>query len=270
MIRKFERSMPRTDFLINSDNVISVTTDAIMYLIALMRNHKESRRRLYSIRGNYPIDAEAKRVYMESGFLRFVRSKERILPDNNSKMSIVSGRRSDTKSAKLICQFVVEKLIVPRSYIKGLYEVIIEMMSNVYYHAYNEEDTMIPEWYMYAEYEENKVKILFLDTGLGIGKTVKKHSIYEKIVNRVGKGIESKLIKSALDGEFRTKTQKNNHGKGLPSIKEFALDEKVEEFHVISGKGHCWTNHSEKIYTQELKQGICGTVYSFVIKKMEV
>lgn len=269
IMNKFKSAIPRSDFLIEARNVSKVTTDAIMYLIALMRNHKESRRRLYSFHGTYPDNDKARMVFIESGLLKFVKSKSKNLPQNSSKMSIVCGRNSDGVLAKQICLFVADKLNVSNVYVKDLYEVIIEMMSNVYYHAYNEEDTMIPEWYMYAECNGNDVKFLFLDTGIGIGKTVKKHSLYEKVVNKIGIGSESKLIKSALDGDFRTQTGKTNHGKGLPSIKEYACSDKVADFHVMSGKGHCWFDNEGHIYTEELKYNISGTIYSFIIKMEE-
>lgn len=272
VMNQLKNSIPRSDFLIDAKHVSEVSTDAIMYLIALMRNYKESRRRLYSFHGTYPINEDAKKVFTESGLLKFVISKSKKLPENNSKMTILCGDNSNANLAKSICEFVANKLNMSNSYVKGLYEVVVEMMSNVFYHAYNDdEDSMIPEWYMYAEHIDDKVKFLFLDTGLGIGKTVKKNNLYEKIVNKIGIGSESKLIKSALDGEFRTQTGKVNHGKGLPSIKEFAFNDKIEDFHIMSGKGHCWlTNNFDDFQIEELKNNICGTIYSFTIKNAEV
>lgn len=272
IISKFRQAQPKSSFLIESSSVEEVTTDAIMYMIALMKNHKDSRKKLYSFYGTYPINANAKKIYMESGLLKFVKSRSRRLPENNSKMAIMCGNNSNALLAKQICEFVSNKLNVSNIYVKELYEVVIEMMSNVYYHAYNDvEDSMIPEWYMYAEHDNEQVKFLFLDTGFGIGKTVKKHSLYEKVVSKIGIGSESKLILSALDGEFRTQTGKLNHGRGLPSIKEFACGNKIDNFHIISGKGHCWlANDYNEFCGEELKNNILGTIYSFTIKKTEV
>ena len=250
-----------------------VTTDAIMYLIALMRNYKIAKKRMYSFQGTYPVDEEAKRVYTESGLLKFVKSKSKQLPANSSKMAIMCGTNNDSTSAGKMCDFVVEKIGETRAYVKELYNVIIEMMSNVYYHAYNDnsDEKMIPEWYMYAEYdEEDSIKFLFLDTGLGIGKTVKKHTLYEKVTAKIGAGSEARLIKSALSGDFRTQTGKSNHGKGLPYINDFAFSEKVKDFHIISGKGHCWLfDQDVEFHSEDLKNKINGTVYCFTLKKVE-
>lgn len=268
MVEKIKKAFPSSTFLIESKDVIMVTTDVIMYLIALMRNYKVCRKRMYSFYGTYPDDKMARQVYIESGFLKFVKSRSKKLPENNSKMSIMSGKKNDAVSAGAMCNFVSEKLGVPRDYSRKLYETIIEMMSNVYYHAYNdEEDEMVPAWYMYAEFDGAAIKFVFLDTGLGIGKTVTKNSLYEKVVSRIGIENESKLIKSALDGAFRTQTREINHGKGLPLINDFAHSEKVSNFHLLSGKGHCWFDEKNDIFhTQDLRNKINGTIYIFTFK----
>lgn len=268
MVEKIEKAFPSSIFLIQSKDVISVTTDVIMYLIALMRNYKVCRKRMYSFYGTYPDDKLARQVYIESGFLKFVKSRSKKLPENNSKMSIMSGKKNDAASAGVMCKFVSEKLGVPREYSRKLYETIIEMMSNVYYHAYNDdEDEMVPAWYMYAEFEDGKIKFVFLDTGLGIGKTVMRNSLFEKVVSRIGIENESKLIKSALDGVFRTQTREINHGKGLPLINDFAHSEKVSNFHILSGKGHCWLDEKNDVFhAQDVRNKINGTIYIFTFK----
>lgn len=270
-MNKFKNSMIKSEFLFDANNVKKATTDAIMYLIALMRNYKETKKRKYNFYGNYPQDENAKKVFLESGFLNFVRSKNYKLPENSSKMEIVSGKNSDASSAGNICGFVANKLNLTRMDTINLYEVIIEMMSNVYYHAYNDSETnMVPEWYMYAEYNSNKVKFLFLDTGMGIAKTVQKHTLYEKVVSKIGFASESKLISSALNGDFRTQTLQENHGKGLPFIREFANSKRIKEFNIISGKGYCKIEENGNIITEDLKNNVCGTIYSFWISKEEL
>lgn len=269
-MNKFKRSMPESLFLFDAKNVENATTDAIMYLIALMRNYKETKIKKYNFFGNYPENENAKNVFLESGFLKFVKSTTHKLPENTSKMEILSGNNTDANSAGRMCSFVANKLELKKASINKLYEVIIEMMSNVYYHAYNDNETnMVPEWYMYAEHKEGKVKFLFLDTGLGIGNTVQKHSLYEKVANRIGFGSESRFIKSALNGDFRTQTQKPNHGKGLPFIKEFASSNNIDEFNIISGKGHCMISDSGNIEIDDLQNNVFGTIYSFWISKEE-
>lgn len=270
--KQLNTSALNSKFLIDSIKVNFVTTDVLMYLIALMRNFKTCRLRMYSFYGNYPKELEAQQVYIESGFLKFVKSKSKSLPENSEKMAIISGKRNDAVSAGRICQFVCDKFKVGKGYTKDLYDTLIEMMSNVFYHAYNEErDIMIPEWYMYAEYKDNKIDFVFLDTGVGIARTVRKHSLYEKVISKIGVASEARLIKSALDGDFRTQTGERNHGKGLPHIAKFAHDDKVDCFHILSGKGYClYVAGQHGFLTKELKDRINGTIYCFTFKKVEV
>ena len=77
-------------------------------------------------------------------------------------------------------------------------------MSNVYFHAYTNDELMKPVWYMYAEYTNNCVRFIFVDTGMSIARTVRRNSIYEKVVKKLNIDNDSKLIKSAFDGAFRT------------------------------------------------------------------
>lgn len=267
-LKSLNRYMYKSTILMNLNNVEEVSADAIMYLIAIIRNYKTAKIRLFSFCGNYPNNAIARNVFVESGFLSFVNSNSKKLPSNSKKQTIVSGRKSDSRTAGIFCDFVCQKLNMPKSYTNKLFEIIIEMMSNVVYHAYKNDDEMIPEWYIYAEYIENEIRFLFLDTGLGIAKTVQKHSLYEKVINKFGILSESELIKSAFEGEFRTQTGEYNHGKGMPYIKEFAFRNQVKDFHVISGKGHCWINYDEPyIYCKDIPTKLNGTIYSFSFVK---
>ena len=257
----------RKRFILDSRKVTLVTTDVIMYLIALMRNVRANRINQYTFIGYYPNDKNAKKIYEESGLNNFVKSKSRRLPPNSEKMQIISGKNNSAIDAKKMCEFVMQKLSVNRLYTQELYGLLIEMMSNVYYHAYTNDELMKPEWYMYAEHVDNCVRFVFVDTGMGIARTVKRNSIYEKVVAKLKCDNDSKLIKSAFDGAFRTSTGQTNRGRGLPSFKEFAQSRKCKDFRVISGSGFCKISDDKKqLERLELKNKIYGTIYIFTFK----
>lgn len=268
-IDELERGGFRKQFELNLQDVKFVTTDVVMYLIAIMRNVKVNARRQYSFKGYYPGIGEVRKTFEESGFLKFVKSKSKRLPPNTEKLQIICGKRSLGEDARRICDFVMDKFSKDRIYTQKLYSVLIEMMSNVYFHAYTNDDIMKPMWYMYAEYTGEEIEVMFLDTGMGIANTVQKHGMYEKVVRRFGSSLvtDSKLIVSALNGEFRTKTEKENRGKGLPMIKEFALSDICQKFSVLSGKGYCKIGNglNNKIESTDIKNGIYGTIYMFRI-----
>ena len=62
-----------------------------------------------------------------------------------------------------------------------------------------------------------------------------------------------------MDGEFRTQTGKPNRGKGLPSINDLAHNNKIKDFHIISGGGHCWINENGVFECGDLSNKIVVT-----------
>lgn len=256
-------------YVFDSMDVTEVTTDVIIYLIALMKNVRFNKRRLYSFHGNEPKNEEARKVYRESGFYSFVKARSRELPNNTNKMKIVSGKNNEVSEAKKMCTFVQEKFSQNKKYTQNIYTILVEMMSNVYYHAYYKDELMNPVWYMYAEYKNGKINFVFIDTGMGIAKTVRKNSLFEKAIANLGVVTDSKLIMSALNGEFRTSSGEPNRGKGLPSINDFAKSEICKEFCVISGGGCCRIDENNNWLISDLNKKIYGTIYMFSIENKE-
>lgn len=273
VINHMKESVFDTKYVFDCSEVKEVTADAVMYLLALIRNERTSKKRNYFFSGIYPSDKEARKIFLESGFTKFVRSNSRPIAVNNEKFQIVQGTRNSPSDAGKICKFVNEKFHTSNVYTHDLYSVIIELMSNVYYHAYNNDDVMVQNWYLYAEYQQNEIQIVFLDTGTGIPKTVKKNNFFEKINAKLSKdnGLlkDYKLISSSLNGEFRTQTMKENHGKGLPCVKEFVTSEKCKSFFVFSGKGCCKLNKEKQIKGYDSQNNLFGTIYTLTLKKME-
>ena len=121
---------------------------------------------------------------------------------------------------------------------------------------------MYPCWYMYAEYSENKIRLIFLDTGLGIATTVKKKYFFEKYIKK-----DSELIESAFMGEFRTETQKEHRGLGLPALKEYAEKGYFKSFFVLSGKGGYKYQGNGMFSRLDIENKIYGTIYVIDLEK---
>lgn len=254
----------RKRFFFDASIVEDVTTDVVLYIIAVIKNIKINRLRQYTFAGNLPQNNEAARVYNESGLYKYVRSKKQELPANNSKMQIASGKKTDGVLASQICKFVMEKFGITQRNTQYVYKTIIEMMSNAVHHAYDntQEEIMYPCWYMYAEYSENKIRLIFLDTGLGIATTVKKKYFFEKYIKK-----DSELIESAFMGEFRTETQKEHRGLGLPALKEYAEKGYFKSFFVLSGKGGYKYQGNGMFSRLDIENKIYGTIYVIDLEK---
>lgn len=262
-IAEIKKERKKNVFFINSYNVKYVTVDALIYLIAVMKNIKIIVQMMYTFKGNLPKNNDASMLYKESGFISYFKSKMNKLPKSTEKMQIKSGKKNDPETAREFCEFVMEKLSKERKDILDLQKVLIELMSNVYHHAYNKDELMHKYWYMYAECNGGIVRFVFADTGAGIASTVRKNFI-EKIGMKFGiKKTDGELIESTLNGDFRTETEERNRGNGLSGVKKMVSGEMFRNFTIISGKGFCKIDSDGLIIKSNCNNTIYGTIYTF-------
>ena len=264
------RKQPQgTSFFIDSKGVKKVTVDALIYLIAILENNSINRFKRFSYAGNYPDNPEANRVYQESGFNAYVESKRKRLPKSNDKMQIIGNAKNESTLTKPFCDFVIRNLGKTRVDVIPLQSIFVELMSNVYHHAYSNETFMKKCWYMYAELIDDGIRFVFVDTGQGIARTVKK-KLHERVGNALGIGsTDSKLIESAFNGDYRSQTNNPNRGNGLLRVKNMASNSLFDSFEVYSGHGKvCLQNGSNTdiLHTEDFKNSIYGTLYTFIIK----
>lgn len=255
----------KSHFFIDSKHIESVTVDALIYLISIMQNVKRIRLMKHSISGNLPLNESIKQIYIESGFMSYVQSNLPRLPSSTAKMKIVSGTNNEPTVASTFCKFVGNRLNKTKRETRPLYAVLVELLSNVYYHAYNDENTMLKHWYIYAEHIGSRVRFVFVDTGAGIPQTV-SITWQEKIARlfKTATATDADLIDSALMGEFRTQTQETHRGNGLDSVRINVQTGLFENFAVLSGKGCCKISGPNKIWEKvNYNKKIYGTIYIF-------
>ncbi len=267
--KELERKEQGKTFFVDSSKVEQVTADALIYLIAILENEQLNKKMRYIFTGNYPDNGEAKKVYAESGFNDYVESKMRKLPKSTDKMCIISGTRNQSKTARDLCDFLIRTLGKNRVQIQPMQRILIELMSNVYYHAYEKNSFMAKKWYLYAEHIGEKVNCIFVDTGKGIARTVRKN-FKEKIERLFGVGTkDSELIESAFRGEFRTQTGEGHRGNGLSSVKKNAKNALFEGFEVVSGHGRCAYPNDQDAVSREATNYpamLYGTLYTFTLR----
>ena len=258
-----------TQFYIDSKEVESATVDALMYLIAILQNDTVNNYMNYSFAGNYPLNEKASKVYAESGFNDYVFSKMRKLPHSTDKMRIICGKDNSPTAAKELSDFVMTNLCKTRKDIQPIQKVLIELMSNVFHHAYEKNGFMAKKWYMYAEHVDDYIRCVFVDTGFGIAKTARKN-FKEKIRLTLGMKVDDAgIIKSIFDGDFRTATNKTYRGNGLSAVRENVNSAIFEKFEVFSGRGRVIipkSDESRMIISMCYENMLYGTLYQFVIK----
>lgn len=265
IIEQMARKRYKQLFFIDSSEVKEVTTDALVYILALLYNIKLNAVAKYSFKGNLPKDKNAQKVYNESGFMNYVKTRRAVMPCPSDKVQILTGRKTDPNIAKQICDFVNQKFNTSCIFTIDLYKTLIELMSNTVHHAYNCNGIMVPYWYLYSIDKGDSIQFTFIDTGEGIPNTVKK-----KILERLpfGKVDDSTLIHSAFLGESRTETGLYNRGHGLPALYEKVKAGKLKEFFVLSGCGCCKSviiDGEIELQKLDFQKEIIGTIFQFEI-----
>lgn len=261
MIKDIEKNNFK-NFFIDISKIEILTTDALMYLLAILKNIKGNFHGTFA--GNTPNNEKVKRQFIESGFYRHVQHRKDIkLYSTSDNIKISNGHLCDTNIAKQISDFVAKKASVSITKCQFLYIMIIELMSNTHKHAYNNNNSLFPQWYCYVEYIYNDIiRFTFMDTGAGIPSTVRKNFM-ERIDLLKIRG-EDRYVISALNGEFRTSTGHAYRGKGLPKIREFCTYEKIHNLRIITNGADVSVmpdGYSSKIINTPLQ----GTLYHWEI-----
>lgn len=266
--KDIECAKKRTQFFIDSSHVKNVTVDALIYLLATMENNRQINiKNQYTYLGNFPNHDGAKKVYQESGFTKYVEARNKTLPTNTEKKRIIRGFQNDPNVAAQFCEFVIEKLGKHRKETMPLFIIFIELMSNVFHHAYGE--NFVKHWYIYAEHIDDYVRFVFVDTGMGIAKTVRRN-FKEKVRALFGLNVkDGDLLSSTFSGDFRTQTNEGYRGNGLSTVRQRVYTGPFKQFEAISGSGKCLIgidgNKHEYLLSYNYDNAIHGTLYTFDI-----
>lgn len=268
IIYVIEQKKLRQEFYLDASKISLVTTDALIYMIAVIYNIKANRVFSYSFTGNLPMNKEAKDVFEKSGYLNYFKIKRLQMPDSNEHIQIVSGKSVETDIAKRICDFVMEKLHTDRKHTKIIYATLVELMSNTAKHAYQKDNKkMVACWYLYAMHTNNKIIFSFVDTGEGIPNTIKK-KVWERISSNI---TDAKMIEISLTESGRSETGLQNRGRGLPNLFMHVKKKELRDFFVLSGNGSCIYKEEEgKLYLENYNSKLYGTIFSFSINMEEM
>lgn len=121
---------------------------------------------------------------------------------------------------------------------------------------------------MYAEHIGKCVRFVFVDTGAGIARTVRRN-FGEIIRGLFGTVKDGDLLMSTFKGDFRTSTQQPNRGNGLQTVKMKVQKGPFTKFDVISGHGKCSIDASDcnqdSLMSVNYEETIYGTLYTFEV-----
>lgn len=250
-----------------------ISSDAIMYIIALITNAKKINECSIRCSGNLPTDPKARDTLEMSGFYKFVQHKNSPVSSVNDRLQISSGKDIDSPLVGAICEYVQKVSGTPCD-TNGLYSIIIELMTNTAQHAYHsEDDIMDNNWYIFAQNSKDYIRFVFLDTGVGIPKTIKKRlgerfrGLVDELTAYNAYNGDASYIESALKGEERTETNQPYRGQGLPEVYEVACGERISEMLVMSGRGKCRIGADGLISNYSLSTEFVGTLFTWKFMK---
>lgn len=239
-----------------------ITVDAVMYLIALVNNVKRVSAFNIPCAGNVPDNAEARNVITRVGFYQHVSSVHtRAEMMDDKQVKITKGKDANGLLSSQVVDFVRRTGGSHMEGTKRLYPMLIELMTNTAQHAYNEKSIMAKNWYVFAENEGSRIRVVFLDTGEGIPSTIRKN-FFEVLKSKIIDS-DAQFIASALRGEFRSETKESHRGRGLPEIRTDVEEAMIAEMQIISGRGHCKLTPGNEIETTALKEDLKGTLFSW-------
>lgn len=248
-----------------------ITIDALMYLIAIMKNSNPFSRFVKGYRGDYPKEHAAYRLFVQSGFLNFVKSSLRPIKPDTSCVQIFYDTRSDIKAPARISDFLTEKTGIAQCRFSYLYNMIMELETNTGEHAYTRGKNTFENknWYAYADESEDAFRFTFLDTGKGMGNTMRR--MWHEYLPFCSNDVER--IISAFSGELmRSSTGRTTRGKGLPKIKSYADSGVITRLTVVTNKAFCHIDDTRdhKMSGIKLENSLRGTLYYWEIPKSKL
>jgi hypothetical protein len=245
-------------------DISRLTPEVIPLLISHLRDPNFNRS--LAIHGNAPSNNKFQKIFTESGFYSYVRSRTKFQASDLSLMHNESNVKVKPDLAGKAVEMIMNHGKYGEDYIEPIYNIFIELMSNTHSHA-NLNKFGISKWWLYAYVnEDNKtIDISFTDLGVGIFKSV----IVKSYLKRIGRSLKmvdnSTLVKDLLDGKIQSRIEKDREirGKGIPQILEYSHLDCFKQFYLITNdmKIDFKTRASTK-----LKESLHGTFYFIQLK----
>jgi len=193
-----------------------ITTEAIAALTA-----KLSSMRSTTVRGNLPVDNCARQVLLQSGFFEHVRSVTPLPQGQLGKIKERNSKQVEATTARELIECGVSQAfgnLIKSDATRATYMALIELMGNTHNHASGKRLEVEPWWATaYGDAVRKRVCYSFLDTGVGIFKSVKM-SPFQRTFRKLGFGNNAQLLKEILAGLIESRTGLPYRGKGLPTI----------------------------------------------------
>src|SRR6266436_2020579 len=232
--------LPEFAFIAKNNNlnldlrgITHITADAITALIAAIQALGQTR----IVRGSIPDDPETRDILIQSGFFEHVRSRHALPPQKKGRISRQESKLVEPLIAKELIHIGTEAIHGTPQRCHGAYRALIECMSNTHNHAAGKHGKfgVREKWYstVYADIQQRRVCYTFLDTGVGIFRSVRIGGI-RKAYRLLNIQDNCDILKDILQGKVESSTGYPYRGKGLPSIYRLSLQGGIKSLILVS------------------------------------
>ncbi len=205
--------------------VLVLTPDAIAVLVARLKDRQFTHG--MGISGNEPDDPGLRALFVDSGFYEFVTRTG--TPGTSAGAGKIKRKRSnvvESRSAKALKDFASNSLSGSPQKWFAVQRTLVECMSNTKAHA-GDPSVATPWWAcVYADPARRVAQFSFVDTGVGIFKSVKVRGL-QGVLRALGITDNSpQILRRLVYGQIESSTGKRYRGKGIPEMRIDLLDRK--------------------------------------------
>jgi len=215
---------------------------------------------------NYPSDEVVEQMLQSVGILEKLGLPERVTVSREevTRWYHFKGESADASQMTPFMQVAKERLGEADQ--SALYDSIVEAITNVTHHAYDDDEQK--RWWMFASLTKTEVFVSIYDAGRSIpGTLLEKPGVRDQIKSWCWgkKKRDSRMLHAAMGGKSRTKLC--YRGKGLPEMLESTMNMIGSSLAIYSRRGLvlCDSGADREVRT-ELTEPVDGTLLLWALK----
>jgi len=252
-IADFRRMLDQRPIYLDLRGVTTITPDAIVTLVALVKGDRATR-----VRGNFPERQESSTLLIESGFFDHVKTGAPVPRSFKGRIEKRHSTRVEPETASGLIRFGLEAAGLEPGAHQACYRGLIECMSNTHNHASGRSARSPEQWWamVLGNRATGRVQIAFADTGIGIFGSIKLRGL-KKVYRAIGAVANSKILHDVLEGRVESSTGYPYRGKGLPMVYRDSLNKRIRSLYIIANDVFADVERGDYV---TLRPGFTGTI----------
>jgi len=219
--------------IFDKSHVSHLTSDAIALFIAFLNGKNK-------FKGNEPDNPILKRLFQESGFYDFVKTKKSYQSKTNSSGNLLHRESNSIVVPEVAGEAVMRGIRHTDLTYKDtdpVYDILIECMQNTNNHASLNNYGNCNWWlYVYNDPNEKITKYSFVDLGVGIFSSLVANGLLNKVLKKFNYLKNIEMVDDLLSGKIQSRIDEDNEirGKGIPQIVDYAKTDYFKRFFIIA------------------------------------